>query len=282
MTIVCAGRLYCDFIFTDLPRWPSLGTEIFAGGFGIHAGGGAFITGAHLADLGQAVALATVTPRAPMSQLLASALAEARLDLSLCTPLPPGADPQVTVALGHAGDRAFVTRRSGPPCPDLDGQALAALGATHLHIGELATLVEKPGLIAQARQAGMTVSLDCGWDDGLSGQDVSALLPQVDVFLPNAEEAAHLERIGVARDLAPLTVTKRGALGSSAEPRSGTRVDVPARPLEALDTTGAGDAFNAGFLTEWLDGTALPRCLAAGNARGAMAIRHRGGFRTSA
>ena len=56
--VLCVGRLYCDLIFTDVPRMPTLGTETFAGGFELHAGGGAYITSAWLASLGHATALA--------------------------------------------------------------------------------------------------------------------------------------------------------------------------------------------------------------------------------
>ena len=50
--VLCVGRLYCDLIFTDLPRMPTAGTEVFAGGMGLHAGGGAAITAGHLSALG--------------------------------------------------------------------------------------------------------------------------------------------------------------------------------------------------------------------------------------
>ena len=59
-TVLSVGRLYCDLIFTDLPRMPTMGTEVYAGGFGVHAGGGAFITAAHLAALGHPSALSAI------------------------------------------------------------------------------------------------------------------------------------------------------------------------------------------------------------------------------
>jgi len=54
-------------------------------------------------------------------------------------------------------------------------------------------------------------------------------------------------------------------------------VAVPACPVEAVDTTGAGDSFNAGFLRRWLDGAPLVECLRLGAACGALSTRALGG-----
>ncbi|MEL6800238.1 MAG: PfkB family carbohydrate kinase [Pseudomonadota bacterium] len=276
--VLCVGRLYCDLIFTGVPRLPSYGTEVFAEGFGVHAGGGAVITAAHLSALGRRTALAAMLPSAPFADLVMPELRAAGLDLSLCRPNPTGA-PQVTVAMAGAGDRAFLTRRTGPPFPEITRADLAGVG--HIHIGELGTLIERPGILRLAQEWGATVSLDCAWDEGVTARDAAPLIAEVDVFLPNEAEAARLREQGLQPPFAPLTVTKRGAAGASAEARGGA-VTVPAEPVEAVDTTGAGDAFNAGFLAAWLEGQGLEACLGAGNARGALAVTGRGGFRAEA
>lgn len=272
--IICAGRVYVDLIFDGLPRLPSLGTEVYAQGLGLFPGGGAFITAAHLRALGRDVALAGYLPTAPFGAALSQAMETADIDLGLCAAAPPGSDPQVTVALLQAADRAFVTRRSGPPVPKLTSAAVR--GARHLHIGELATLAEAPWLIDAARQAGLTLSLDCSWDEGL-GPDVAALIAQVDVFLPNAAEVAHLTGQGLCPPFAPVTVVKQGAQGATAYVGS-ERVHVAARKGPVVDTTGAGDAFNAGFLDRWLSGAPIAACLDAGHGCAARAISYHGGF----
>ena len=118
-TVLSVGRLYCDLIFTDLPRMPTMGTEVYAGGFGVHAGGGAFITAAHLAALGHPSALSAILPAPPLAGLIEPDLARAGLDLRLCKAAAPGDEPQATVALVGAQDRAFVTHRTGPAFPPL-------------------------------------------------------------------------------------------------------------------------------------------------------------------
>lgn len=275
--VLSVGRLYCDLIFTDLPRMPTMGTEVYAGEFGVHAGGGAFITAAHLASLGHTSALAAMLPAQPFGGLLRDDLMRAGLDLGLCQTQSADQDPQVTVALVGENDRAFVTRRSGPALPPLEAGDLRKIGAAHLHIGELATLVERPEIIDVARAAGATISLDCSWDDGLGADDISAVLPKVDLFLPNASEVQHLAEIGVPSELFPLTAIKQGAQGATVL-TGGARIHLPAKPVHVVDPTGAGDAFNAGFVSAWLDGAPPEACLRAGNAQGARAIARRGGF----
>jgi sugar/nucleoside kinase (ribokinase family) len=274
------GRLYCDLIFTEVPRLPSMGTEVFAGGFGLHAGGGAFITAAYFAALGHPAGLACLLPGGAFRNLIAEDLEGARLDLDLCGALEAGLDPQLTVSMVGRRDRAFLTRRSGAAAPTLTAGDLARTGTAHLHIGELATLVERPDLLGVAREAGATISLDCGWDDDIPVGCVRDLLSRVDVFLPNEAELRHLRRHGLEEPLAPLTVVKWGADGARAI-ADGDEVSAPAEPVVAVNTTGAGDAFNAGFLSAWLAGAPLSRCLRSGNALGARAIAGRGGFRAA-
>ena len=279
--VLCVGRLYCDLIFTDVPRLPSLGTETFAGGLGLHAGGGAVITAAWLASEGVAAGLAAMLPRAPFREVVLPEIAAAGVDTALCGTLATEADPQVTVAIAGRGDRAFLTRRSGPAAPALTADDLRRAGVAHLHVGELATLVERPELIAVAREAGATVSLDCGWDDALVTARVAPMLARIDVFLPNADEMRALTACGLPERPCPLTVIKRGAEGAVARSPEGS-VSAPAAPARAVDTTGAGDAFNAGFLAAWLSGAPLAACLAAGNRLGARAIARPGGFHADA
>ena len=275
--VLSVGRLYCDMIFTDLPRLPTLGTEVFSGGFGVHAGGGAFITAAHLGQLGHASSLAAMLPSSHFADLIRPELEGSSIDLSLSAALPRSAGPQITVAMVEGGDRAFLTHRAGPAFPQLLTRDLAKRGFAHLHVGELASLVSDPTVIALARSCGMTISVDCSWDDALTSDDIRPLVGKVEVFLPNEAELAALVRMGIGAAFAPITIVKRGAEGARAITEAGT-LDAPTVPLDAVDTTGAGDAFNAGFLSSWLTGASLGDCLAAGNARGAGAVQQRGGF----
>jgi len=273
--VLCVGRLYCDLVFGDVPRLPTPGSEVFAGALSLHAGGGAVITAAHLADLGCPSHLAAFWPMSPFTETVARDVSGAGVGHSLCR-AATASDPQITVAISGQSDRAFLTRRTGAAVPPIMAADLGRLNIGHLHIGELATLTEAPHLIDLARANGLTLSLDCSWDDATAAA-AAALIARVDVFFPNAEEVAQLAGLGITAPFAPLTVIKQGATGARAVSR-GRALDAPARKVSVVDTTGAGDAFNAGFLDRWLAGEPLAACLAAGNARGASAVQHFGGL----
>jgi sugar/nucleoside kinase (ribokinase family) len=110
---------------------------------------------------------------------------------------------------------------------------------------------------------------------------LAPLLRALDVFLPNEAEMAMLQKAGLGDQLAKLTVVKRGASGAQVFSAEGV-LSAPAFPTDVIDTTGAGDAFNAGFLSRWLMDAPLIKCLEAGNHRGALAVATRGGFSANA
>jgi sugar/nucleoside kinase (ribokinase family) len=70
---------------------------------------------------------------------------------------------------------------------------------------------------------------------------------------------------------------KLGAAGALAAGPGGEIVRVPALPVKAVDTTGAGDSFDAGFLAAWLDGRPLGECLRVAVACGSLSARAVGG-----
>ncbi len=240
----------------------------------LHAGGGAFITAATVAALGHGVSQISVLPVAPFDSIVARNMAAQGVDARLCVTADPGTDPQITVVIGTRDDRAFLTRASGQALPPLEPAMFA--NARHLHIGELSTLRDNPALIDHARAARLTISLDCGWQD-LFSPESAPLIAQVDVFLPNASEAEALAAAGVPDDCASLTVVKCGSNGARARVRGGDWQSLPARPVSVVDATGAGDAFNGGFVSDWLHGMPLLQCLATGNTCGAAAVQKIGG-----
>lgn len=275
--ILCIGRVYCDLIFTDLPRMPTAGTEVFAGGLNVHAGGGAAITAGHLAALGHQSALAAFLPGQGFGDVVMRELQAVGVDLNLCQQEPDACSPQLTVALVQNGERAFVTHRTGPAFPELPLPALTQTPPRHIHIGEAATLTDTPGLIELAKRLGATLSLDCSWDDNLDAKTLARLLPEIDVFFPNAAEVDLLRRLRVPEPFCDLTVIKQGAAGATAHTRDATH-HAPAVATHVVDTTGAGDAFNAAFLGCWLQGGSIAEALQQANARGGQTVAQSGGL----
>jgi sugar/nucleoside kinase (ribokinase family) len=133
------------------------------------------------------------------------------------------------------------------------------------------------GLLESARGSGARTFFDTAWDpDGFPAAtraEVRALLPWVDVFLPNEAEACAIadvgpgDALGAARKLQAVSggwvVVKLGARGSLAVGPGGVDYSVPAPVVDAADTTGAGDAFNAGLIRALADDSPWPDALDA-------------------
>lgn len=276
ITVVCAGRTYGDLILSGMAGNPEPGTETYCSSMEFQPGGGAAITAAHLVANGLRAGLLSMMPAAPFDGPLRARLSGLGVDLAWSASAIAGTDPQLTVAIVQGDDRMFLTRRDGPALPAGAAAQVAKSGASHLHIGELTTLVEHPDLLEAAAGHGMTVSLDCGWDPQVFDTAHGHLIRRVDVFFPNSSEAEALLEAGFQHPIAGLDVVKLGPQGALAITKR-ERILEPTNTVPVRDPTGAGDAFNAGFLVKWLGGEDLRTCLAAGNTAGALAVSHVGG-----
>jgi sugar/nucleoside kinase (ribokinase family) len=143
-----------------------------------------------------------------------------------------------------------------------------------------------PALFQRARRARVTTSVDPNWDPHERWDSgIRELLGSVDLFLPNAEEAIRIGGVQDVREAAlalaahgPLTAVKLGAAGALAVHNGGQVVQVPGLAgIELVDAVGAGDSFDAGFLTGLLSGWTVERALSLGCACGALSTRAIGG-----
>lgn len=281
--VLSLGRVYCDMVFRGLDAMPQLGREMFAQEFTLTPGGGALITAAHMSALGRPAALVARFGTDDLSRSLQHAIDDLGIDLRFLD-RHETAGPQLTVVMVHEDDRAFLSRRAGHARPETFERALAWSEAAHLHIAEYATLHEMDDAVAAAKRQGLTVSLDPSWDDALiRDPDFFRRSAGVDIFLPNREEAEALTGSGhpgaaleqLARHF-PVVALKLGSDGAMLA-ADGKTLHLPSAPVDVVDTTGAGDAFNAGFLHAWLDGAPAERCLAAGVRAGTLSVQASGG-----
>ncbi|MBL1434631.1 MAG: carbohydrate kinase family protein [Rhodobacteraceae bacterium] len=284
--VLCVGRIYCDLVFSGIVDLPRAGQETYAKDLTLFAGGGAYITGAYLAAAGLETSLCGIIPNGLFGAAIEDELAGSGLNLRACQNAGAHVQPQVTVVMSSEFDRAFLTRRTGAALPDTFSQTIATGGFTHLHIAELATLQEHPELITLAKQNGLSISLDCAWDEAaMTAPNGMDLLKNVDLFLPNEPELLKISPSddgvdGAAKKLAesgPIVVVKRGAAGAGYWGPNGNYSAAPLKTAKAIDPTGAGDAFNAGFLARWLTDASPEDCLKNGNAFGMAAIGQLGG-----
>lgn len=194
----------------------------------------------------------------------------------------------LTVILNKGDDRAMLTYPGAIGSLRAEEIPDSLLGrARHLHVASYflqdALRPGLPDLFRRARTLGLTVSLDTNWDPAGEWRGVLDLLPLVNVFLPNRAEACALaetpEVEEAARRLADLVevvaikLGAEGALGVQGE----RMVRVPSLPVAVVDTVGAGDNFDAGFLYGYLRGWPLERALRMGTICGALSTRAAGG-----
>lgn len=283
--VLVAGPAYCDLLFSGLADAPVLGTERFASGFDIAAGGSA-IPAVALARLGRPVALLAQLGRDALGDAVTAALEAEGVDTRWLR-RARGASTPVTAVLSTPEDRAFVTHLPRFTAPSRLEAALAGSGARHLHVGGFPFARARPDAASVAREHGATVSFDPGWDAAaLADPAVRRLALACDVLLPNRLEAALLcEAEGTAAELLErlaarrpgrVTVIKDGAAGACGSD-GGAPVAVAAPPVRAVDPTGAGDVFDAGFLDAYLAGLPLEACLERGASCGAAAVTAVGG-----
>jgi len=288
--VLLCGDYWYDLIFTDLPRLPELGREVLAGGFD-QAPGGPFIHAVAMHRLGLHVGWAADFGSDPFSRSVIKAARREGLDESLfqCHARPYR---RITAAASFPSDRAFLSYSDrGPeiPAPLI---ALAEHNARVLMIPGLCFGPRCEEFQARARARGMKIVMDCQCtDETLVNPALRLALQNVDLFLPNSSEArqltgapdtlAALRRLG---EVCPLVVIKDGPDGAHAICRSlrpsGDGYETfyaPAIPVKVVDTTGAGDAFGAGFLKAWLDGKPIAECLRWGNLCGGLSTTARGG-----
>jgi sugar/nucleoside kinase (ribokinase family) len=216
-------------------------------------------------------------------------LTRRNIDVRFCISAPNEATG-VTLALNWKGDRALVsvlgTISTFSPA-DFDITILK--NARHLHVGSFfLQSALRPGLaalFAAAHDRGITTSLDAGWDDtGCWDYGIRAVLKYTDIFFPNETEAQNITKKNdsraAAQDLASfckIAVIKRGKNGAFCI-ADGRTYSVPVMgDMPVVDTTGAGDTFNAGFLYAFLHGKPTEACLEYGNAAGSISVGHAGG-----
>jgi sugar/nucleoside kinase (ribokinase family) len=250
--------------------------EKLVAGMLLTIGGSASITACGAARLGLRTAFVGVVGDDEFGRFVLGEMRERGVDISGC-PVEPSAPTGVTVAAVENGDRAMLTL-PGTIASLSAEQVPASLvaGARHIHVGSYYLLDRlRPGLpelFAAARSAGATVSVDPQEDTTGAWDGLPELVAGVDVLFVNEQEAA-----GVDASACPLVVVKKGKDGAVARPLGEAEVAVPGFAVDAVDATGAGDSFDAGFLAGRLTGLDLEQSLRLACACGALSTRRLGG-----
>jgi sugar/nucleoside kinase (ribokinase family) len=251
-------------------------------------GGAGAITACGAARLGLRVAYAGLAGDDALGRFCLDELAAAGVDVSAVH-----ARSGVRSGLGvhlvrDDGDRAILSYLGAIPLFSVaDVEPALLRRARHIHVGAyfLQTGLHPglAGLLSSHRATGGTSSLDPNWDPS-GAWSLGDVLSGLDYLLPNAAEAERLSGVAgsgaAARALSlrgPTVVIKLGADGALLDDGE-TATTLNVRPLEGYaDAIGAGDTFDAGFLTASLGGASHLEALALGCACGALSLRATGG-----
>ncbi|MEB7448256.1 carbohydrate kinase family protein [Arthrobacter koreensis] len=262
--ITVVGNTNLDIMVSGAAELPEPGTEAIVPGIDIRLGGSAGNLAVRCAGLGQETVLVSKVGDDASTRLVEQELALPGLwaELVRDAGLPSG----ITVAVEAPGrDRAFISSLGAMAELTPQDVPASALGAGTVVLAGYFLLPKLRGnaaveLFAAAHANGALTVLDTGWPaEGWTGDvrtEVHSVLGSVDLFLPNSDELAGLTgnpdpqdaALQLAQQTSTMVAAKLGADGAGLALPDGTWLHSAARPVTPVDSTGAGDGFNAAFL----------------------------------
>jgi sugar/nucleoside kinase (ribokinase family) len=284
--VIVVGSYSVDLIFSGLPEFPQPGKDVIGSDF-IMTPGEAFIAAVSMHRLGIKVGWAADFGHDEFSNFALKFAREEGLDESLFVihdqPLR-----RLSAVMSFPEERGFITYYDPQPSIPAAIPALVKARAKIVFIPGLYTgdLLTTGVRMIRAKKMSLVMDGNSSSGDIVSNnkecKSVRKAIKSVDIFLPNASEARRItgeqdligaiQRLGA---LCPLVVVKDGANGSYAYTK-GQLTHEPAIEAKPIDTTGAGDNFNSGFLKAWLDGKPVETCLQWGNIVGGLSTTELG------
>ena len=289
LDVMVVGDLFAELVMSGFSSWPGrAGEELFAERFCREIGGGAAITACGLAKLGAQVGVVGVVGESD-GQWLIDRLESRGVNTSAIqrSSREPTA---VTVSISSATDRTFFTYMGANRDLPANLQQSASRGdfakARHIHLAFAPKPAEVDNLFRAVISQGCTLSVDVGWHpEWLSDTHSREALHSVNIFFPNEREAALMtgetepRRILEAfEEMGLRTVALKLGPAGAGLLYDGTITFCEPITVQSVDTTGAGDCFDAGFLYAWLRGDNPQDCLKAGTVCGALSTRSLGGI----
>ena len=288
--LAVVGNVNLDLIMGPVAPWPRPGTETIVQESTLRHGGAAGTVALAWRGFGRDYQIASNTGQGPFGDWLRQAFAPhsrnwpmSSLDTTISVGLThPDTERTFFTSRGHIEDLSWPEVARMIDWPRLAGGLLLVCGTFVCD----ALVQDYDALFATARQHRISIALDTGWPpDGWTQQTlrrVQGWLGQCDYLLLNEAETRQLSG-GCAPEQAParllpmmpagaVVVVKCGARGAVALADGGALVTVGAPSVQAMDTIGAGDIFNAAFMAGWSDGLALADCVRQGVASASTAI----------
>ncbi|MCM1150601.1 MAG: carbohydrate kinase family protein [Alistipes sp.] len=289
--ITAIGELNVDLILNRIEGFPEIGKEKFAGDMLLTLGSSTAIFAANAAALGSRTAFAGMIGRDLFGEVVERSLREKKVDTRFLVKSDACATG-ATVVMSYDEDRANLTYQGAMDRLRLRDLDPALFEQTrHIHISSIfmqsGLRSDLEELLRTARDKGVTVSLDTQWDPTEEwALDYRQLLPLIDLFMPNEKELLALTRRSTLDDaiaeikpcLGRAAIVKCGSRGSLLVRKEGAEHPLPAfLNRDVVDTIGAGDSFNSGFIHAFVQGRPLEECQRTGNLTGAVSTTAAGG-----
>jgi sugar/nucleoside kinase (ribokinase family) len=285
--ILVAGEINPDLILSGnvVPEFGQIEKLVESAALAIGSSSAIFACGA--ARLGLKVAFIGVCGDDVFGRFMLDEMSKHKVDIENVIVSQSGSTG-LSVILNHASDRAILTHPgliAGLKASDISDALLH--DSKHLHVASyfLQTKLQPdlPNLFRRARALGLSTSLDTNYDPSEKWIGFDELLSATNVFLPNEREALSLSgaanvdeaasRLGSKVESLAMKLGAEGALGV----RDGARVRVASIPIKVVDTVGAGDSFDAGFIYGYLNQWSLEKSLRLACVCGALSTQQAGG-----
>jgi ribokinase len=285
--LVVFGEFFSDLIFYRLPDRPRLGEELKTDHFLIAPGGGLATTALAASKLGTSTGVVTRVGADAGVLPTWSAMMNQGLDVTGCE-VRRDVPTALTVCIAYKADRMMVTHepinRNLEDLLDKAAVQRKLRRSRHIH---LACALRRPQkwipVLKSLREDGITISADFGWNPEISVNQLISIVQYCEFIFPNEHEACAVTRTTNAQraleklhDWVRVPVVKLGPKGAMLM-CDGVVYKQRALPGSIVDATGAGDAFNGGFLHEFLHGSQWDDCLRAGNICGSLSAMAPGG-----
>lgn len=288
LDIVVVGELNVDLILTGLHSLPELGKVKLSDDMHFTLGSASAIFASNISKLGLKVGFIGKVGEDEFGDFILDKLKNNKVETSQIR-RDENAKTGICVSLSFPEDYAmasFAGARHTLTLADVNMDYVSQ--ARHLHMSsyylQTGMMDGCPGLFERAKEVGMTTSLDPDTDPtGKWDLSILELLKFVDVFLPNESEALQIsncETIESALDffnkIVGTVVIKTGSTGAWVKSDNKT-FHADTFKVDVVDTTGAGDSFNSGFICKFYQGSNIQECMLWGNACAAISTTELGG-----
>ncbi|WP_246343693.1 carbohydrate kinase family protein [Adhaeribacter radiodurans] len=287
--MVVVGELNVDLIANGLPKFPEVGKEIIANQFVTTLGSSSAIFANNLSAFGTKVTFTGKVGNDNYGDFIVASLQARRVDVSNIIRTGKQ-DTGVTIVLNYDEDRAMVTYQGAMAAFTLGDIPDSVLEqARHLHLSSIflqeGLKKDIVSLFKKAKRLGLTTSLDPQWDPSEKWDiDWENLLGYVDIFMPNQAElkaitntTTILAAVDALRSFFNILVVKNGREGAVVWTGSDSIHQPAFFNNSVVDSIGAGDSFNAGFIHAFLQGGGLKECMEFGALMGAINTTSSGG-----